>query len=334
MTEDEWHGSIRDEGGNRLGNSTTRTCWHCLVGATLKELLEPVGIEVRTEVPVLSQPPKADIILLQRKAGRTEAQRLLMADGLLDLDVAQILVDVKVTQSLNERVFAKAYRYDDSYLEYAKLERHQLRTVIISSITPQKSLLENYSFQPIGINGVYENQPIFGRTLRLILPNQLDNHARNAPLKCFASRMEERKKAFETLEMDSYPHVSESFHAVVTGLRSNFMKNSLSHLDDAGLTPDSVMLVGRRTLEATLNVMSDERLYAIPKLERLFSQKLQDGRKEEAASMLLKLMRRKFGQTPDWVTEKVKAAKLEQVEVWGENVLFANSVDEMFGDQQ
>jgi len=80
--------------------------------------------------------------------------------------------------------------------------------------------------------------------------------------------------------------------------------------------------------------MSDERLYAIPKLERLFSQKLQDGRKEEAASMLLKLMRRKFGQTPDWVTEKVKAAKLEQVEVWGENVLFANSVDEMFGDQQ
>ncbi|MBF0141055.1 MAG: hypothetical protein HQL74_12345, partial [Magnetococcales bacterium] len=109
---------------------------------------------------------KSDIILLQRRpGGRTEEQRLLMAAGLWDLDVEQILAEVKVTQSLNERIFAKAYRYDDSYLEYADLELHQLRTVIISSITPKKSLLTSYSFQSIGMNGVYENQPIFGRTL-------------------------------------------------------------------------------------------------------------------------------------------------------------------------
>ena len=108
------------------------------------------------------------------------------------------------------------------------------------------------------------------------------------------------------------------------------MKNSLSHLDNAGLTPDSVMLVGRRMLEATLDVMPDERLYAIPKLERLFLQRDQNSRQEEAASMLLKQMRRKFGQTPDWATEKVKTANLEQIEVWGENVLFANSVDGVF----
>ena len=116
-------------------------------------------------------------------------------------------------------------------------------------------------FQPIGMNGVYENQPIFSRTIRLILLNQLDNHARNAPLKCFASRMEERRKAFETLEMEGLSHLSEPFNAVVTGLRSNFMQNSLSHLDNAGLTPDSVMQVGRRMLEATLDMMPDERLY-------------------------------------------------------------------------
>ncbi|MEO5332705.1 MAG: DUF4351 domain-containing protein [Magnetococcus sp. YQC-5] len=46
--------------------------------------------------------------------------------------------------------------------------------------------------------------------------------------------------------------------------------------------------------------------------------------------MLLKLMRRKFGQTPAWVTEQVNAANLEQIEMWCENVLFANSVDEVF----
>ncbi len=325
-----------------MSNDGKKTCWHCLIAATLKELLEPVGIEVRTNVSVVALPPEADIVLLQRKAGRTEDQRLLMADGLLDLDVEQILAEIKVTQSLNERVFAKAYRYDDSYLEYAKLELHQLQTVVISSKTPQKALLDRCSFQPIGMNGVYENQPIFGRTLRLILPNQLDNHARNAPLKCFASRMAERKKAFETLEMDGLPHMSEPFNAVVTGLRSNLMKNSLSNLDNAGLTPDSVMLVGRRMLEATLDVMPDERLFAIPKLERLFLQERQnsekkgrqdgklEGRKEEAAAMLLKQMRRKFGQTPDWVTEKVKAANLELIETWSDNFVFANSMDEVF----
>ncbi|MEO5333018.1 MAG: DUF4351 domain-containing protein [Magnetococcus sp. YQC-5] len=55
-----------------------------------------------------------------------------------------------------------------------------------------------------------------------------------------------------------------------------------------------------------------------------------EGRKEEAASMLLKLMRRKFGQTPDWVTEKVNAASLELIETWSDNFVFANSLDDVF----
>ncbi|MBF0614856.1 MAG: hypothetical protein HQL92_06850, partial [Magnetococcales bacterium] len=45
------------------------TCWHDLVGATLKELLEPVGIEVRAEVPVTVASPKADLILIRRQEG-------------------------------------------------------------------------------------------------------------------------------------------------------------------------------------------------------------------------------------------------------------------------
>ncbi|MBF0628247.1 MAG: DUF4351 domain-containing protein [Magnetococcales bacterium] len=56
----------------------------------------------------------------------------------------------------------------------------------------------------------------------------------------------------------------------------------------------------------------------------------QKGRQEEAASMLLKQMRRKFGQTPDWVSERVTTANLEQIEGWSDNFVFANSVDEVF----
>lgn len=56
----------------------------------------------------------------------------------------------------------------------------------------------------------------------------------------------------------------------------------------------------------------------------------QEGRQEEAASMLLRQMRRKFGQVPDWVTEKVKGASLELIELWSDHFVFANTVDDVF----
>ncbi|MEO5334560.1 MAG: Rpn family recombination-promoting nuclease/putative transposase [Magnetococcus sp. YQC-5] len=53
------------------------------------------------------------------------------------------------------------------------------------------------------------------------------------------------------------------------------------------------------------------------------------GRQEATAAMLLKLMHHKFGQTPDWVVDKVKSANLEWIQVWIDNFVFANSVDEV-----
>ncbi|MEO5328477.1 MAG: DUF4351 domain-containing protein [Magnetococcus sp. THC-1_WYH] len=53
-------------------------------------------------------------------------------------------------------------------------------------------------------------------------------------------------------------------------------------------------------------------------------------RQEETATVLLRQMRRKFGQVPDRATEKVKAAELELVEAWCENILFAHSLDDVF----
>ncbi|MBF0295863.1 MAG: hypothetical protein HQL96_11790 [Magnetococcales bacterium] len=41
-----------------MNDPGTKTCWHCLVGATLKALLEPVGIDVHTEVPLFPCRPR------------------------------------------------------------------------------------------------------------------------------------------------------------------------------------------------------------------------------------------------------------------------------------
>ncbi len=48
-----------------MERSDGKTYWHRLVAEMLKVLLEPVGIEVRMEVPVVPAPPVADLILIQ-----------------------------------------------------------------------------------------------------------------------------------------------------------------------------------------------------------------------------------------------------------------------------
>ncbi|MBF0438205.1 MAG: Rpn family recombination-promoting nuclease/putative transposase [Magnetococcales bacterium] len=55
-----------------------------------------------------------------------------------------------------------------------------------------------------------------------------------------------------------------------------------------------------------------------------------EGRKEGEAAMLLKQMRRKFGQVPDWVPVKIGAADVELIEIWSDNFVFANSVEDVF----
>ena len=84
-------------------------------------------------MPVIALPPRADIILIQRKeGGRTEEQRLLLADGLGDLETNHILVELKITENLDEETLPWLSMYETLYRYTAKLERHQLRAVIIS----------------------------------------------------------------------------------------------------------------------------------------------------------------------------------------------------------
>ncbi|MBF0605802.1 MAG: hypothetical protein HQL07_19170 [Nitrospirae bacterium] len=82
------------------------------------------------------------------------------------------------------------------------------------------------------------------------------------------------------------------------------------------------------------NFEENKKMPYITSVERIGHKRgKEEGRHDGKADTLLKQMRRKFGQTPDWVTEKVNSARLELIEVWSENVLFANSVDEVFADR-
>jgi hypothetical protein len=54
-------------------------------------------------------------------------------------------------------------------------------------------------------------------------------------------------------------------------------------------------------------------------------------RAEGVAKTLVRQLTRRFGSVPDRVRERINAASIEQLEVWCERVLDAETLDEVFG---
>ncbi|MBF0261358.1 MAG: DUF4351 domain-containing protein [Magnetococcales bacterium] len=56
------------------------------------------------------------------------------------------------------------------------------------------------------------------------------------------------------------------------------------------------------------------------------------GRKESAVSLLLRLMKRRFGPVPDWARAKIEQADQERLELLSERILDAGSIEELLAD--
>ena len=255
---------------------------------------------------------------------------MLLADGLRDLGADHILAELKITESLNEGVLSQLAVYDHLYLNTEKLERRQLQSVLISSKTPERKFLERFAFEPVGSVGVYESKPTWGGVLRLILLNELADAPQNAPLKCFASRQEERKKGFETIKHAGLFRLSDAFSQIIIGLWRLQMKGSLNSPAMEGVTPEQVAQLGREWLEFAVDVTPEEELFALPRLEHRLEQKHREGRREGGALLLLRQLHRRFGSLPAEVTKKVHSANQSTLETWGDRVLDARVLDDIF----
>jgi Domain of unknown function (DUF4351) len=55
-----------------------------------------------------------------------------------------------------------------------------------------------------------------------------------------------------------------------------------------------------------------------------------EGRTEESARLLVRLLTRRFGTVPDRARERVATASLEQLRIWSEQVLDAETSDQVF----
>ena len=59
---------------------------------------------------------------------------------------------------------------------------------------------------------------------------------------------------------------------------------------------------------------------------------MQQGRRAEAANMLLLLLRTRFGLVPDELAARVQAAAADVIEMWFERAINAPSLSAVFGD--
>ncbi|MGM0785810.1 MAG: Rpn family recombination-promoting nuclease/putative transposase, partial [Pseudomonadota bacterium] len=73
--------------------------------------------------------------------------------------------------------------------------------------------------------------------------------------------------------------------------------------------------------------MLAENLENLVKKERLEGR--QEGRQEGERRLLQRLLRKRFGELPEWAMQKLEAAEADQLEAWADEVLVADSLEEL-----
>ncbi len=80
-------------------------------------------------------------------------------------------------------------------------------------------------------------------------------------------------------------------------------------------------------------VTSNERLAKAEGVEEGIRQGIQqgrqDGRVEGKVQILLRLLNQRFGPSPDWVKRKIESASEQELELWTDALLSAESLDEV-----
>jgi predicted transposase YdaD len=59
---------------------------------------------------------------------------------------------------------------------------------------------------------------------------------------------------------------------------------------------------------------------------------IQEGRQDGEATLLTRQLLKRFGELPDSVRSRLRAAPLDELEHWGERLLDVSSLDELFTD--
>ena len=243
----------------------------------LEELLPPVNISVYTEFPLMSEPPEADILLLRRKhPAWTTEQRNLLPDGIRDSQARHILLEFKYTESINEEAFLQSLGYDTFYKRSKQLTSQEVQTFLLSAKKTQRENLVKFGYQPTALSGVYQSQNWPLTKIPLLSLNELSNEAHNAFFKCFASRKQEKLRAFNTLKNAYLGFMTEKLKWFLAGLWEYWFEAEEQDMTTE-LTTEQLIEMGKMWGEFYLsNLPAEKRLAGLTPKDRLAGLKLEE----------------------------------------------------------
>ena len=253
-----------------------RTEWHDWYGLMHLEILTPVDLDVSVDFHVMSQSPRADLLIIRRKSKEwTAPQRSRLPDGIVDSSASHILEEFKATESLNEDAFQKVLGYDYYYRDNHNLKRDQVRIFIVTAIHPQKRRLEEWGFKEDSTKtGVYRSgKPLF-RWITIISVSKLSDEPHNAYVKCFAGRKRAQQQALTTLKrMGMVEKFSTHLLHFISGLWTQWFVRGVEKMDYAP-TPEQILQFGDMWGDIYLSHLTpEERLMGLKPEERLIGLK-------------------------------------------------------------
>ena len=272
-------------------NQYPDTKWHRILASMLEEWLTPVGIHVQSEVPVGSDPPKMDILLLTHHNPSHGAEQFLrLADGLRHSQATHLVLEFKYTESLNEGGLAQLLGYDHFYQSSQKLSRSDVDVFFLSSKTPQTKTLKFLGYKKTEHLGVYKSDYAIVRRVTLLVLNELSNEPYNVTLKCFASRKAEIAKTYEIIGQNNMP-VSTKLARLFMGLKALRLKGDHDMSSEIKeLTPEYLIEKGKVFLENVWEQMPpEERLEGMSIQDRLQGIDLSELSSEEKEKLMAQL---------------------------------------------
>lgn len=282
----------------------TITDWHEWLARALAEALTRLGVDVRTNFLVMSQPPKGDVLLLRCQAGDwTCEQRALLPDGIRDCKARYIIIEFKYTESINMDVFFQVTSYYFHYRDTQNLKREDLQLFILSAKTPQKSRLAKWGYQEAEHPGVYRSNSEFFSFFPILALNKLRPTANNALVKSFAKRASERQKALGVLkEQDVVKYFSTDLSHFLAGLAIEWQ---IGEQMDIELTTEQVLEAGKLWGNVFLDKLPLPQVLSHYKPQEVFSyykpEERLAGLKAEERLAGLKLEERFAGLTPEQI---------------------------------
>jgi hypothetical protein len=241
----------------------SKTKWHELLGAFLKELLLPVNIHVETEAKVMIDSPRIDILLLRRDEPEWTAEQMaLLPDGIRNTKATNLLLEFKYTESLNDDAIQQTLGYDFLYKQNKKLKSEQVQSFLLSARKPQKSTLKKLGYRITQYQGVYHSHFRILKKVILLSLNELSNEPHNAYIKCFASHRQEKAMAFNVLENQAYSSLTTKLINFIDGLKGIWFTLPKGEDMNLELTPEMITAWGEKWGESYLHRLKPEQRLA------------------------------------------------------------------------